>query len=135
LVEPVCCTKTGIGQTTGEHHFQIPPDSEDATMPRFLIEVPHEEEIVACAHVVEIFLKTGSHFLSNADWGCKDGVHKAWIIVDVDSKNDAMAIFRLPPAGHRRAAQQVHLGGNRGYPAASQELGSFTVHHRKNMQT
>jgi len=65
-------------------------------MPRFLIEVPHEEEIVACAHVVEIFLNTGSHYLTNADWGCKDGVHKAWIIIDVDSKDEAKAI--LPPA-------------------------------------
>jgi hypothetical protein len=38
-------------------------------MARFLIEVPHAEEKVACARVVEIFLKTGSHFLSRADWG------------------------------------------------------------------
>jgi len=75
-------------------------------MPRFLIEVPHEEEIVACARVVEIFLKTGSHFLSNADWGCKDGVHKAWIIVDVDSKDDARRI--LPPA-YRQQASIVQL--------------------------
>lgn len=75
-------------------------------MPRFLIEVPHEEEIVACARVVEIFLKTGSHFLSNADWGCKDGVHKAWIIVDVDSKDDARMI--LPPA-YRQQSSIVQL--------------------------
>ena len=75
-------------------------------MPRFLIEVPHEEETVACARVVEIFLKTGSHFLSNADWGCKDGVHKAWIIVDVDSKDVARMI--LPPA-YRQQASVVQL--------------------------
>ena len=75
-------------------------------MARFLIEVPHEEEIVACARVVEIFLKTGSHFLSNADWGCKDGVHKAWIIVDADSKDDARMI--LPPA-YRPQASIVQL--------------------------
>ncbi|HYX20866.1 MAG TPA: hypothetical protein VFA98_08480 [Thermoanaerobaculia bacterium] len=41
-------------------------------MPRFLIEVPHEAETVACARVVDVFLKSGSHFLSNADWGCRD---------------------------------------------------------------
>ena len=75
-------------------------------MPRFLIEVPHEEEIVACAHVVEIFLKTGSHFLTNADWGCKDGVHKAWILVDTDSREAARAI--LPPA-YRQQASIVQL--------------------------
>jgi len=64
-------------------------------MARFLIEVPHEAERVACARVVDIFLKTGSHFLTHADWGCKDGVHKAWIIAEVDSKDEARSI--LPP--------------------------------------
>ena len=38
-------------------------------MARFRIEVPHEAATVACARVVDVFLKTGSHFLSNADWG------------------------------------------------------------------
>ena len=65
-------------------------------MARFLIEVPHEAERVACARVVEIFLKTGSHFLTHADWGCRDGVHKAWIIAEVNSKDEARSI--LPPA-------------------------------------
>ena len=63
---------------------------------RFLIEVPHEASQLACARVVEVFLRTGSHFLSHADWGCKDGVHKAWIIVEVDSKEEARGI--VPPA-------------------------------------
>ena len=62
---------------------------------RFLIEVPHEDATVACARAVEVFLTTGSHFLSHADWGCKDGVHKAWMVVEVDSKEEARAI--VPP--------------------------------------
>ena len=65
-------------------------------MAKFLIEVPHDPERIACARVVQIFLTTGSHFLTHADWGCMDGVHSAWITVDVDSKHDALAI--LPPA-------------------------------------
>ena len=65
-------------------------------MARFLIEVPHEAESVACARVVEIFLKSGSHFLTHADWGCMDSEHKAWIIAEVDSKEEARSI--LPPA-------------------------------------
>ena len=74
-------------------------------MARFLIEVPHESEVVACARVVEVFLRTGSHFLTNADWGCKDGDHKAWIIADVDSKDQARSI--VPPAfrSHARIVQ------------------------------
>ena len=65
-------------------------------MARFLVEVPHDAERVACARVVELFLKTGSHFLSHADWGCMDGDHRAWFIADVDSKDEARSI--LPPA-------------------------------------
>jgi hypothetical protein len=75
-------------------------------MPRFLIEVPHEEEIVACAKVVQVFLSSGSHFLTHADWGCMDGDHRAWMIVDVPSKADALAIV---PPGFRRAAKIVGL--------------------------
>lgn len=65
-------------------------------MARFLIEVPHEPEVLACAQAIEIFLRTGSHFLTHADWGCMDGDHKAWLIVEVDSKAEARLI--IPPA-------------------------------------
>ena len=91
-------------------------------MPRFLIEVPHEEEVVACAHVVEIFLKTGSHFLTNADWGCKDGDHRAWIVVDVDSKEQARSI--LPPA-YRSQARIVQLN-----KFTMEEIDEIRRHHK-----
>ncbi len=65
-------------------------------MPRFLIEMSHEPEIVACAKVVQVFLSSGSHFLTHADWGCMDGDHRAWIIVDVATRDEARAV--LPPA-------------------------------------
>jgi hypothetical protein len=64
-------------------------------MPRFLIEVPHEPETKACARVVQVFLSSGSHFLARADWGCEDGHHSAWMIVDVDTREAALAI--VPP--------------------------------------
>ena len=64
-------------------------------MPRFLIEVPHDGTAAACARAAELLLRTGSHFLTRADYGCADGVHKAWAIVDVDSKDDARNV--LPP--------------------------------------
>jgi len=70
-------------------------------MPRYLIEVAHPEERVACLEVVQIFLQTGSHYLGHCDWGCMDGVHKAWITVDVDSREDALRI--LPPLFRARA--------------------------------
>ena len=64
-------------------------------MHRFLIEVPHEGTAAACARAAELLLRTGSHFLTRADYGCSDGVHKAWIIVEVDSKDEARNV--LPP--------------------------------------
>ncbi|HQQ75890.1 MAG TPA: hypothetical protein PLB01_00925 [Thermoanaerobaculia bacterium] len=75
-------------------------------MPRFLIEVPHEEAQLACARAVEVFLKSGSHYLTHADWGCKDGDHRSWIVVEVDSKDAARGI--LPPA-FRAQARIVQL--------------------------
>jgi hypothetical protein len=65
-------------------------------MPRFLIEVPHDPDPIACARVVQVFLTSGSHFLTHADWGCKDNDHRAWVTVDVDSKAEALGI--VPPA-------------------------------------
>jgi len=77
-------------------------------MARFLIEVPHGGKIQDCARTVELFLRTGSHFLTHADWGCKDGDHRAWMTVEVDSKDDARSI--VPPP-HRASARVVQLNG------------------------
>jgi hypothetical protein len=70
-------------------------------MARFLIEFPHEAEKIACLRTVQVFLRSGSHFLTNADWGCMDGDHRAWVIVDVASKDEARAI--VPPALRAKA--------------------------------
>jgi len=64
-------------------------------MPKFLVEVPHEPGLEACARAVKTFLNSGSHFVANADWGCYDGDHRAWIVLDVDSKEEARSI--VPP--------------------------------------
>ena len=75
-------------------------------MSKFLIEVPHEADALACARVAQVFLASGSHFLTNAEWGCIDNVHVAWMIVDVADKAEARAI--LPPA-FRDQARIVHV--------------------------
>jgi hypothetical protein len=75
-------------------------------MARFLIEVPHESGTVACARASKVLLESGSHFLTHADFGCTDGVHKAWIVVDVDTKDEARRL--LPPA-YRADATIVRL--------------------------
>jgi hypothetical protein len=70
-------------------------------MNRFLIEVPHEAETIACARAVEVLLQTGSHYLTNADFGCLDGDHRAWIIVEGADKNEVRNL--LPPLYRPRA--------------------------------
>lgn len=65
-------------------------------MTKFLIEVPHEDNKIACTRAIQMFLETGSHFLVNADWGCLDGEHKAWIILEGESKEDALSVLPLP---------------------------------------
>ncbi len=70
-------------------------------MPRFLIEVPHGPSSAECDAAIRIFHETGSHFLSHADWGCLDGVHKAWMTVEMPSREEARNI--LPPAYRHKA--------------------------------
>jgi len=75
-------------------------------MARFLIELEHEATKEACLKAIQILLSTGSHFLTNTEWGCTDEEHKCWVILDVDSKDDARAI--LPPV-YRKEAKIVKL--------------------------
>jgi hypothetical protein len=95
-------------------------------MGRFLIEVPHEAERVACARAVQILLKTGSHFLTHADWGCTDGEHKAWIVAEVASKEEARSI--LPPS-LRSQAKIVQLNY-----FSLEEIDAILRHHQVSLQ-
>ena len=65
-------------------------------MSKYFIEIPHSSEKYECLRSIAILLSSGSHFITNADWGCKDGVHKAWFFVDAESKAEAMMV--VPPA-------------------------------------
>jgi len=75
-------------------------------MAKFLIEVAHGADKASCNQAIQIFLQTGSHFLTHADWGCLDGEHKAWIVADVPSKDDAKMIL---PSAFRATAKIIKL--------------------------
>ncbi|MGH9870043.1 MAG: hypothetical protein ACREAA_18000 [Candidatus Polarisedimenticolia bacterium] len=92
-------------------------------MPRFLIEVPHEEEIVACARAAKILLQTGSHFLTHADFGCMDGDHRAWILVEGDSKAE---VRNMLPSAYRATARVVGLN-----KFSIEDLDTLIKQHRK----
>ena len=64
-------------------------------MPTYLIEIPHSGNATECKQIIKLFLESGSHLLSNADWGCKDGVHKSWFIHEFDNKEQAL--LAVPP--------------------------------------
>jgi hypothetical protein len=91
-------------------------------MDKFLIEVPHEEGVLSCALAVKILLETGSHFLSNADWGCSDGVHKGWVTVEAETKEQARQM--LPPA-YREQAKIVKLN-----KFTLEEIDKIISHHK-----
>ena len=91
-------------------------------MQKFLIEVPHEAETVACARAVKILLETGSHFLTHAEFGCRDGDHRAWMIMEFENKREALSA--VPPE-YRDRSRVVAL--NR---FSIQELDGFIGHHK-----
>ena len=91
-------------------------------MARFLIEVSHEAEKIACARAVQVLQRTGSHFLTRADYGCLDGVHKAWMIVEIESKAAARAIL---PLAYRSQAMIVQLN-----KFSMEEIDELLTHHR-----
>ncbi len=70
-------------------------------MPRFLVEVSHDNTKEACDRAIALFQATGSHFVTNADWGCGDNVHKAWFVAEVEDRKEALAL--LPPLFQRVA--------------------------------
>jgi hypothetical protein len=75
-------------------------------MPKFLIEVPHEANFIACTKAIRVFLETGSHFLTNAEWGCVDGEHKAWFFIELDTREEARNVV---PHAFRRDAKITQL--------------------------
>jgi hypothetical protein len=91
-------------------------------MARFFIEVPHEAEPGACIRAVKAFLNTGSHFLANADWGCYDGDHRAWIILELENKREALSVV---PPGFKENAKIVQLN-----KFTLQDLEKMTKHHQ-----
>ena len=75
-------------------------------MEKFLIEVPHGADKGSCMRAIQVFMNTGSHFVTHADWGCMDGEHKAWLIVEVEDKEAAR---RILPAAYQQKAKITKL--------------------------
>ena len=75
-------------------------------MSRFLIEIPHATEYEGCLRGLDAIVKHGSHLITHADFGCEDGVHVGWLIVDADDHDEAK---RMVPPQYRTDARVVKL--------------------------
>ena len=64
-------------------------------MARYLIEIHHADDHDGCVKALHAIETHGSHFVTQADWGCEDGDHTAWMIVDATNKEEATQI--VPP--------------------------------------
>ena len=64
-------------------------------MPRYLIELTHEDEHAACVSALRMIERYGAHLLTHVDWGCKDGTHAGWLVVELDSRDEVMML--VPP--------------------------------------
>jgi hypothetical protein len=71
-------------------------------MDRYLIETPHDE--VDCHLVLNEIHSMG--YLHNFDWGCDDGVHCGWAIIESESKAQAKMVV---PSLSRDTARIVRL--------------------------
>jgi|FLYL01.1.fsa_nt_gi hypothetical protein len=68
-------------------------------MRRYMIEVEHQPG--ECERYLAAIARAGAHYATNAEWGCEAGVHKAWLIIEVHSAEDAR--LAVPPILRDRA--------------------------------
>jgi hypothetical protein len=71
-------------------------------MDRYLIETTHTDE--ECIGLLDQVLATG--YLHNLDWGCEDGDHTGWAIIEADNREQAMLAV---PSMIRSKARVVRL--------------------------
>lgn len=75
-------------------------------MPRFLIETQHGDDYQGCVRALDAVTKYGSHLVTHTEFGCEDGVHTGWLIVELDSHEEAM---QLVPPNYRSSARIIKL--------------------------
>lgn len=75
---------------------------KETRMDRYIVMIPHTvEDCVNALKQIEA-IGTITHF----DWGCKDGEHTGWAIIEADNKSEAMLSV---PTMQRNKAQVIRL--------------------------
>ena len=73
-------------------------------MNKYLIEVSQSSYKISNVRASYIFNRSGSHFVTHADWGFCDGEYKAWLVAETENKKEAM---RILPAAYRHDAKII----------------------------
>jgi hypothetical protein len=71
-------------------------------MERYIIISDHSNE--DCLHILDLVQAQG--YLHHYDWGCKDGVHVGWVIIEAENREEAL--LSVPPI-IRNKARAVRL--------------------------
>ncbi|MCI0707306.1 MAG: hypothetical protein L0Y80_07485 [Ignavibacteriae bacterium] len=66
-------------------------------MNRYLVVSPHTQE--DCAKAIKIVEAASG--LTRWDWGCKDGEHCGWVVVEAESNQQALLV--VPPLERHKA--------------------------------
>lgn len=64
-------------------------------MPRFLIEFRHTDDHAGCVRALDAVVNYGSHLVTHAEFGCGDGEHAGWMILEIDDRDQALQV--IPP--------------------------------------
>ena len=71
-------------------------------MERYMVISNHTEK--GCTDALKAIEAAG--FITHFDWGCKDGVHTGWAIVEADNAKEALMVV---PSGERSQARVVRV--------------------------
>ena len=74
----------------------------DQPMERFLVISPHTAK--ECSEALEQLLYSG--YITHFDWGCKDGEHSGWAIIEAEN---AMEATMVVPPSQRSSAKAIRL--------------------------
>ena len=71
-------------------------------MERYIVISPHTAE--DCINAVKQIVAAG--YITHFEWGCMDGEHTGWAIIEADNAKEAMMVV---PSGQRRNARVIKL--------------------------
>jgi hypothetical protein len=71
-------------------------------MDRFLVVCPHTA--ADCKDAIQQIMFAG--FITHFDWGCMDGDHTGWTIIEAENAKEALMVV---PPGQRHSSRAVKL--------------------------